>query len=59
LCKKDIFSELLSDGQIKGNVQGGKQDMSATFIPQFYVKAQEQYVESFFKQNGYIGELIT
>ena len=27
---------------------------SAVFIPAFFLKAQEQYIQSFFKQNGYI-----
>ena len=29
--------------------------MSAVFVPQIYEKAQSQYVQSFFSQNGYIG----
>ena len=28
--------------------------MSAVFVPAFYSKAQQQYIESFFKQNGFI-----
>lgn len=52
---EDIFDELLSSGQIKGTLYGGKQEQSAVFVPEIYTKAQKQYVESFFKQNGYIG----
>ena len=33
---------------------GGRQVASAVFIPAFFLKAQEQYIQSFFKQNGYI-----
>lgn len=51
----DIFNDLLTSGQIKGTLFGGKQEMSAVFVPEFYAKAQKQYVDSFFKQNGYIG----
>ncbi len=50
----DNFNELLSSGKIKGTLFGGKHEMSAVFVPEFYVKAQKQYVNSFFKQNGYI-----
>ena len=52
---KDNFNELLSTGQIRGKLFGGKQEMSAVFLPEFYHKAQKKYVDSFFKQNGYIG----
>ena len=29
--------------------------MSAVFVPEIYTKAQQKYIESFFKQNAYIG----
>jgi len=32
--------------------------MSAVFVPDIYTQAQQKYVESFFKQNGYIGEIF-
>ncbi|CAF0946717.1 unnamed protein product [Brachionus calyciflorus] len=50
----DIFDELISSGQIKGSLYGGRQVATAVFVPQIFIKAQEQYVLSFFKQNGYI-----
>lgn len=51
---KETFDSLVSSGQIKGSLFGGKSEMSAVFVPAIYIKAQEQYVMSFFKQNGYI-----
>ena len=54
----DIFDELVKSGQIKGQLFGGRQEMSAVFVPDIYTQAQQKYVESFFKQNGYIGELF-
>lgn len=51
---KETFDALVSSGQIKGSLFGGKSEMSAVFVPAIYIKAQEQYVMSFFKQNGYI-----
>ena len=45
----------MKTGQIKGQLFGGRQEMSAVFVPEIYTKAQRKYVESFFKQNGYIG----
>ena len=50
----ETFETLIGNGQIKGSLFGGKQEMSAVFVPAIYIKAQEQYVMSFFKQNGYI-----
>ena len=53
----EIFDGLKKNGQIKGNLIGARQVSSAIFLPDFYVSAQKQYVESFLKQNGYIGML--
>ncbi len=36
---------------------GGRQEMSAVFVPEIYVKAQAQYVKSFFNQNGNLGKI--
>jgi hypothetical protein len=41
---------------VKGSLIGGRQEMSAIFVPIFFTKAQQKFVESFFKQNGYIGK---
>lgn len=54
----EIFDGLKKNGQIKGNLIGARQVSSAIFLPDFYVSAQKQYVESFLKQNGYIGMLF-
>lgn len=48
------FDELLASGHLNGALFGGRQEMSAVFVPAFYSKAQQQYVESFFKQNGFV-----
>lgn len=54
---KDVLDELIKSGQIKGSLHGGRQALSAVYVPDFFVKAQKQYVEAFLKQNGYIGKL--
>lgn len=51
----DLFDELMASKQIRGTLAGGKQETSAIFIPEFYAKAQRQYIDSYFKQNGFIG----
>ncbi len=50
----ETYDNLISSGQIKGSLYGGRQEMSAVFVPEIYVKAQQQYVQSFFNQNGYV-----
>ena len=50
----ELFDELVASGQVKGGLFGGRQVMSAVFVPAIFTKAQQQYVSSFFKQNGYI-----
>lgn len=50
----ETYDNLIFSGQIKGSLYGGRQEMSAVFVPEIYVKAQQQYVQSFFNQNGYV-----
>jgi hypothetical protein len=51
----ELFDELVASVQIKGSLFGSRQVTSAVFVPSIFAKAQQQYVMSFFKQNGYIG----
>lgn len=50
----ETYDALIASEQIKGTLFGGKQAMSAVFVPAIYNKAQEQYVKAFFNQNGYV-----
>uniref|UniRef100_A0A803TET4 E3 UFM1-protein ligase 1 n=1 Tax=Anolis carolinensis TaxID=28377 RepID=A0A803TET4_ANOCA len=48
-----MLEELVNTGHLKGTVVGGRQD-KAVFIPDIYAKTQSNWVDSFFKQNGYL-----
>lgn len=48
-----VIEELVNTGRLKGTVIGGRQD-KAVFIPDIYSKTQNNWVDSFFKQNGYL-----
>ncbi|XP_062980935.1 E3 UFM1-protein ligase 1 isoform X1 [Elgaria multicarinata webbii] len=48
-----VLEELVNTGRLKGTVVGGRQD-KAVFIPDIYAKTQSNWVDSFFKQNGYL-----
>uniref|UniRef100_A0A8C2IYN9 E3 UFM1-protein ligase 1 n=1 Tax=Cyprinus carpio TaxID=7962 RepID=A0A8C2IYN9_CYPCA len=48
-----VLEELVKSGRLKGSVVGGRQD-KAIYIPDIYSKAQNSWVESFLKQNGYL-----
>lgn len=56
-CLSAVLEELVKSGRLKGSVVGGRQD-NAIYIPDIYSKAQSTWVESFLKQNGYLGVLI-
>ncbi len=45
---KDIFDELLLNDHIRGQLIGGRNEMSAVFVPEYYTKAQQKYIESLF-----------
>lgn len=36
----------------------GKQLNNGMYVPTIYSKSQSEWVDNFYKQNGYIGELI-
>ncbi|NXC93168.1 UFL1 ligase, partial [Certhia familiaris] len=48
-----LLEELVNAGRLKGTVVGGRQD-KAVFIPDIYSRTQNKWVDSFFKQNGYL-----
>ncbi|NXN86598.1 UFL1 ligase, partial [Bombycilla garrulus] len=48
-----LLEELVNAGRLKGTVVGGRQD-KAVFVPDIYTRTQNKWVDSFFKQNGYL-----
>ncbi|KAM4692999.1 LOW QUALITY PROTEIN: E3 UFM1-protein ligase 1 [Discoglossus pictus] len=48
-----LLEELVNCGRLKGKVVGGRQD-KAVFIPDIYARTQSNWIDSFFKQNGYL-----
>ncbi|XP_042293640.1 E3 UFM1-protein ligase 1 [Sceloporus undulatus] len=48
-----MLEELVNTGHLKGTVVGGRQD-KAVFIPDIYARTQSNWVDSFFRQNGYL-----
>lgn len=49
-----MLEELVNTSRLKGTVVGGRQD-KAVFVPDIYARTQSNWVDSFFKQNGYLG----
>ncbi|XP_005093191.2 E3 UFM1-protein ligase 1 [Aplysia californica] len=56
-CQEHLFhtilEELLSSGRLAGGVMGSRQDKSQ-FLPDIYTRAQHEWVDSFYRQNGYL-----
>ena len=50
-----ILDDLLKQGRLSGSVSSGRQDKSV-FYPDIYTRAQNQWLDSFYAQNGYLGE---
>lgn len=48
-----LLEELVNCGRLKGTVVGGRQD-KAVFIPDIYARTQSNWIDAFFKQNGYL-----
>lgn len=48
-----VLEELVNCGRLRGTVVGGRQD-KAVFIPDIYSRTQSTWVDSFFRQNGYL-----
>ena len=47
----------MSSGRLAGSLTGGRHD-KAMYIPDVYVKAQNDWVDNFYKQNGYLGKCM-
>ena len=52
-----ILEELVASGRLAGSLTGGRHD-KAMYIPDVYVKAQNDWVDNFYRQNGYLGKYI-
>ncbi|XP_049753448.1 E3 UFM1-protein ligase 1 [Elephas maximus indicus] len=48
-----VLEELVTSGRLRGTVVGGRQD-KAVFVPDIYSRTQSTWVDSFFRQNGYL-----
>lgn len=48
-----VLEELVGTGRLRGTVVGGRQD-KAVFVPDIYSKTQSAWVDSFYRQNGYL-----
>ncbi|XP_045399999.1 E3 UFM1-protein ligase 1 [Lemur catta] len=48
-----VLEELVNGGRLRGTVVGGRQD-KAVFVPDIYSRTQSTWVDSFFRQNGYL-----
>ncbi|KAK5600581.1 E3 UFM1-protein ligase 1 [Crenichthys baileyi] len=48
-----VLEELVNSGRLKGSVVGGRQD-KAVYIPDIYARTQNNWVDSFLQQNGYL-----
>ncbi|XP_012624898.1 E3 UFM1-protein ligase 1 isoform X1 [Microcebus murinus] len=48
-----VLEELVNSGRLRGTVVGGRQD-KAVFVPEIYSRTQSTWVDSFFRQNGYL-----
>ncbi|XP_072018738.1 E3 UFM1-protein ligase 1-like [Amphiura filiformis] len=49
----NILEGLVSSGRLCGSISGGRQDR-ASYVPEIYAKTQNNWVDSFYKQNGYL-----
>ena len=50
----NLAEEMIRENTIKGSITGGRQVGKATYIPSNYAKAQNEWIENFFAQNGYL-----
>ncbi|XP_072107770.1 E3 UFM1-protein ligase 1 [Mobula birostris] len=48
-----FLEEFISIGRLNGAVIGGRQD-KAVYVPDIYSRTQNNWVDSFYKQNGYL-----
>ncbi|KAK2715010.1 hypothetical protein QYM36_009866 [Artemia franciscana] len=50
----NIADELLAMKRISGSLIGGRQASKANFIPSIFTQMQQEWVDNFYKQNGYL-----
>ena len=50
----NLAEQLIREGVVRGIISGGKQILKATYIPSSYAAAQNDWVDNFFTQNGYL-----
>ncbi|XP_041109614.1 E3 UFM1-protein ligase 1-like isoform X2 [Polyodon spathula] len=48
-----VLEDFVNSGRLKGSVVGGRQD-KAVYIPDIYSKTQNNWIDAFLKQNGYL-----
>ncbi|XP_076372553.1 UFM1 specific ligase 1 isoform X1 [Tachypleus tridentatus] len=48
-----VIEELIQDKRLAGSVSGGRAERSS-YIPSIYAKSQNEWVDSFYTQNGYL-----
>lgn len=50
-----VVDELINTKRIQASLSGGRQINVATFIPDIYSRSQNEWIDNFLKQNGYLG----
>jgi hypothetical protein len=50
----NLAEAMMRDNTIKGSITGGRHVGKATYVPQMYAKAQNEWMDNFFAQNGYL-----
>ncbi|XP_042907673.1 E3 UFM1-protein ligase 1 [Parasteatoda tepidariorum] len=48
-----VVEDLINEGRLAGSISGGRSER-AIYVPDIYAKSQNEYIDSFFKQNGYL-----
>uniref|UniRef100_A0A2L2Y2N6 E3 UFM1-protein ligase 1 homolog n=1 Tax=Parasteatoda tepidariorum TaxID=114398 RepID=A0A2L2Y2N6_PARTP len=48
-----VVEDLIKEGRLAGSISGGRSER-AIYVPDIYAKSQNEYIDSFFKQNGYL-----
>lgn len=52
-----MTDSLIKSGRLAGSLSGGHSDR-AVYLPDIYAKCQNQWVDSFYLQNGYLGNFM-
>lgn len=53
-----MAEKLIASGRICGTLTGNRQVSQATYMPSIYTRTQNEWVDNFLKQNGYLGEFL-